>query len=205
MHKIPTYRWPPTRRLLAARFSADLEQLQNWDFATWNRSKPIWVWTSTKSLYMLYRLSIGYHLPDFQLIWSNFKIDIFQLQTALNPYEFWRAQNARVAMTANPYATCFPIFSRFGVICSSSVISRNSRKSRKKLDIFQLQIAVNPQEFWRARNAHVAMTAYPRATCCPIFSRIWGKLNDSHRFGPLHNKIWRGRRSCARFSKFKLL
>ena len=34
---------------------------------------------------------MGYSLPDFQLIWSNFKIEIFQLQTALNPYEFWRA------------------------------------------------------------------------------------------------------------------
>ena len=40
---------------------------------------------------MLDRLPIGYDLPDFQLIWKNFKIDTFQLQIALNPYEFWRA------------------------------------------------------------------------------------------------------------------
>ena len=26
------------------------------------------------------RLPIGYSLPDFQQIWSNFKIEIFQLQ-----------------------------------------------------------------------------------------------------------------------------
>ena len=53
--------------------------------STSNRSKPICVLTRTKSLYMLDSLPIGYHLPDFQLIWSNFKIEIFQLQTALNP------------------------------------------------------------------------------------------------------------------------
>ena len=91
MQNIPAYRWPPTHRLLAARFLANLEQLQNRDFAISNRSKPICVLTRTKSLYMLDSLPIGYHLPDFQLIWSNFKIEIFQLQTALNPYEFWRA------------------------------------------------------------------------------------------------------------------
>ena len=34
------------------------------------------------------RLPIGYSLLDFQLILSNFKIEIFQLQIALNPYEF---------------------------------------------------------------------------------------------------------------------
>ena len=44
-HKTPTYRWRPTHRLLAARFSADLEQLQNRDFSTSNRSKPIRVLT----------------------------------------------------------------------------------------------------------------------------------------------------------------
>ena len=37
------------------------------------------------------RLPRGYSLPDFQLIWNKFKIDIFQLQIALNPYKFWRA------------------------------------------------------------------------------------------------------------------
>ena len=34
------------------------------------------------------RLPIGYPVPDFQLIWNNFKIEILQLQNALNPYEF---------------------------------------------------------------------------------------------------------------------
>ena len=77
--------------LLDAQYLADLEQLQNRYFAFSNRSKPIWVLTRTKSLYMLDRLPICYHLPDFQLIWSNFKIEFSQLQTALNPYEFWRA------------------------------------------------------------------------------------------------------------------
>ena len=48
------------------------------------------------------RLPIGYPVHDFQLIWNNFKIEILQLQNALNPYEFWRAQNARVAMTTYP-------------------------------------------------------------------------------------------------------
>ena len=48
------------------------------------------------------RLPIGYSLPDFQLFQDNFKIEIFQLQIALNPYEFWRARNARVAMIAYP-------------------------------------------------------------------------------------------------------
>ena len=113
MQNIPGYRWPPTQRLLAARFLANLEQLQNRDFAISNRSKPIGVLTRTKSLFIFDRLPICYHLPDFQLIWSNFKIEIFQLQIALNPYEFWRARNARVAMITYPWATRCPIFSRF--------------------------------------------------------------------------------------------
>ena len=72
MHKIPAYRWPPTQRLLAARFSADLEQVQNRYFSTSNRSKPIGVLTRTKSFCRDDRLPISYSLPDFQLIWSNF-------------------------------------------------------------------------------------------------------------------------------------
>ena len=73
--KIPMYRWPPTHRLLAARFSADLEQLQNWDFATSNCSKPIWVLTRTKCSCSDDNLPIGYSLPNFQQIWSNFFAD----------------------------------------------------------------------------------------------------------------------------------
>ena len=39
--------------------------------------------TRTKSPRTEDRLPIGYSLPDFQLIW-NFKIEILQLQIALN-------------------------------------------------------------------------------------------------------------------------
>ena len=39
---------------------------------TSNRSKPIGVLTRTKSSCSDERLPIGYSLPDFQLIWSNF-------------------------------------------------------------------------------------------------------------------------------------
>ena len=78
------YRWPPTHRLLAARFSADLEQLQNWDFATSNCSKTIGVLTRTKCSCSDDHLPIGYLLPDFQLIWNNFKIEIFELQIVLS-------------------------------------------------------------------------------------------------------------------------
>ena len=31
---------------------------------------------------------------------------------ALNPYDFWRARNTRVAMSAYPFATCLAIFSQ---------------------------------------------------------------------------------------------
>ena len=62
--------------------------------------------------------------------------------------------------------------SRISKISRISASSWISRKSWKKLQIFQLQIALNPYEFWRKRNARVAMTAYQWATCCPIFSRF---------------------------------
>ena len=65
---------------------------------TSNCSKPVRVLTRTKSSYTLDHPSIDYLLPDFQTIWSNFKIEIFQLQLALKPYEFWLARRARVAM-----------------------------------------------------------------------------------------------------------
>ena len=67
-HKIPTYRWPSTHRLPAARFSADLKQLQKPDFSTSNRSKPIRVLTRTKCSCSVDRLPISYSLPDFQQI-----------------------------------------------------------------------------------------------------------------------------------------
>ena len=39
-----------------------------------------------------------------------------------------------------------------------------------KSTYFLLQIALNPYEFWCARNPRVAMATYPWATRCPIFS-----------------------------------
>ena len=71
-HKILVYAWPPTHMLPSARFSADLKQLQNRDFSTSNSSKPIWVLTRTKCSCSDDRLPMGYLLPDFQPIWSNF-------------------------------------------------------------------------------------------------------------------------------------
>ena len=50
------------------------------DFLTSNCSTPIRVWTCTKYSWSDDRLPLGYLLPDFQQIWSNFKIEIFQLQ-----------------------------------------------------------------------------------------------------------------------------
>ena len=131
MQKIPAYRWPPTHRLLAARFLADFEQLQNRDFAISNRSKPIRVLTRKKSLYMLDRLPIGYHLPDFQLIWSNFKIEISQLQTALNPYEFWRACFYPTSDDHLPKGYSLPDFQHIW--------------SNFKIEIFQLQMNFESQ------------------------------------------------------------
>ena len=40
--------------------------------------------------------------------------------------------------------------------------------------VTQLKIAVNPYEFWRARNARVAMSGYPQASCSAIFSSFKG-------------------------------
>ena len=74
MQNIPAYRWPPTQRLLAARFLANLEQLQNRDFAISNRSKPIWVLTRTKCSCSDDRLSIGYSLSDFSRFEATFCI-----------------------------------------------------------------------------------------------------------------------------------
>ena len=70
--KMLVQRWPPTYSLLLARFSADFKQLQNRNFWTSNRSKPIRVLTSTKPPRSDDHLPMGYSLPDFQLIWSNF-------------------------------------------------------------------------------------------------------------------------------------
>ena len=41
------------------------------------------------------------------------KIEFFQLQIVLYPYEFWHGQNARLAMTAYAWATYCQIFSWF--------------------------------------------------------------------------------------------
>ena len=147
MPKIPTYRWPPTHRLPAARYSADLKQLQNRDFATSNRSKPIRVLTRTKSSYSEDRLPIGYMLRNFQPIWSNFIrkgrrscCEIFQLQV--------------LTCTKSPRTgDCLP---RGYSLPDFQLFWNNF-----KIEIFQLQIALNPYEFWRARNARVAMIAYP--------------------------------------------
>ena len=65
------------------------------DSTTSNRPKPIAVLTCKTSPRTDERLLIGYSLPDFWLIWNNFKIWILQLQITLNPYEVWRAQKAR--------------------------------------------------------------------------------------------------------------
>ena len=73
-NKIPSWGGPTIHRLLAARFSADLKQLQNWDFSTLNRSKPIRVLTRTESSCSDDCPPIGYLLPDFQPIWRNFLI-----------------------------------------------------------------------------------------------------------------------------------
>ena len=74
-HKILPERGPPIHRLLAARFSADLKQLQNRYFSTSNRSKPIPVLACTKSSSTDDSLFIGYSLPDFQLVSSSFFAD----------------------------------------------------------------------------------------------------------------------------------
>ena len=77
-------RWLPIHRLLAARFSTDLKQLPGvpWflgipgileKLETSNRSNTMRVLTRTKCS-CDDRLSMGYLLPDFQLIWSNFRI-----------------------------------------------------------------------------------------------------------------------------------
>ena len=55
------------------------------DFPTSNRSKPTKVLTCTISQSTDDRLPIGYSLPDFKKISSNFKIEIFQLPIALTP------------------------------------------------------------------------------------------------------------------------
>ena len=67
-----TQRWPPTHRLLLARFPADLKQLQNRNFWTSNRSKPIRVLTLAKPSCSDDGLPIGYLLRNFQPNRSNF-------------------------------------------------------------------------------------------------------------------------------------
>ena len=71
-HKILVYAWPPTHMLPSARFSADLKQLQNRDFSTSNRSKPIGVLTRTKCSCSDDRLPISFLLSDFQPNRRNF-------------------------------------------------------------------------------------------------------------------------------------
>ena len=58
------------------------------EFPTSNRSKPTTVLTCTKSQSTDDLLPIGYSLPEFKKISSNFKIEILRLQIALNLYEF---------------------------------------------------------------------------------------------------------------------
>ena len=72
------------------------------DFLASICSKSIGVLTGAKCSRSDDRLPIGNFLPDFQQIWSNFKIEISELQIALNLLEFWRAQNAHVAMITYP-------------------------------------------------------------------------------------------------------
>ena len=67
-------RWRPTHRLLLARFSADLKQLQNRNFWTSNRSKPIGVLTRPKCSCSDDHLPIGYLIRNFQPNRSNFLI-----------------------------------------------------------------------------------------------------------------------------------
>ena len=45
--------------------------------------------------------------------------EFFLLHIALNPYQFWHAQNPRVPMTAYSEATRCPIFSEFGTSSKS--------------------------------------------------------------------------------------
>ena len=71
-HKIPLEQWPPSHRLLDAWFLGDLKQLQNRDFSTSNRSKPIRVLTRTKCSCSDDRLPISFLLSDFQPNRRNF-------------------------------------------------------------------------------------------------------------------------------------
>ena len=71
-HKILPERGPPIHRLLAARFSADLKELQNRYFSTSNRSKPIRVLTRK------YRHLIPFY-PHPRLPAARFSVDLKQL------------------------------------------------------------------------------------------------------------------------------
>ena len=71
-HEILAERGPPIHRLLAARFSADLKQLQNRYFSTSNRCKPIRVLTSK------YRPLIPFY-PHPRLLAARFSADLKQL------------------------------------------------------------------------------------------------------------------------------
>ena len=71
-HKILPERGPPIHRLLAARFSADLKELQNRYFSTSNRSKPIGVLTRK------YRHLIPFY-PHPRLLAARFSADLKQL------------------------------------------------------------------------------------------------------------------------------
>ena len=78
---------------IVARFSADLEQLQNWAFSTWNRSKPIRVLTQN------YRHIIPFS-PHPRLLAARFSADLKQLlrsaaATTVNNFFFWK-NNQRV-------------------------------------------------------------------------------------------------------------
>ena len=159
-HKILVYAWPPTYRLPSARFSADLKQLQNRDFSTSNRSKPIRVLTRTQSSCSDDRLPIGYLLPDFQPIWRNFFDSLFFFTTRKEGGRHLGGASAPPNPPGGvaPITPCIilltlrQIWARISRISRISVISWISRKSRKSsryvnFKSFQVKIALNPYEF----------------------------------------------------------
>ena len=107
-------------------------------------SKPIGIMIHIKSSRSDDCQPISYMLLNLQPIWTTLCVwslcswtNIFQLQIAVNPYEFWRSRYPRVAMIAYPYDICSPIFSQ---IEATFVLPTAA--------IFKLQIALNPYEFW---------------------------------------------------------
>ena len=148
MQNIPAYRWPPTHRLLAARFLADLEQLQNRDFSASNRIKPIVVLTFTKLPRTNDRLPIDYLLPDFQPIWRNFFASLFFSQSGrrgstlkkkkINSYKSFDP----LKVVSYYQGICFPIYSQVEATFWFTV---RRQKTGTKTKFF---IVVNPYEIW---------------------------------------------------------